>query len=295
MKNLLSTLYLLLLSSLLYAQDFAPVGATWYYGTATAFSPNIDFIKWESVKDTVIQGKACREIRKNSTLTCRGEPSVEFMYDRNDTVFRYDTAFKSFHVLYNFNVQALDHWEFPIVDEGGDVDTIVVSVNTVNTRIINGVSLREIHTTVVKKDDVPTQPTGEVFLEKIGSESYPIYWDRLHESACDGNYTQGLRCYNEQEFSFEKLQNVDSCNHRDLVAIEKYNLSPLFSVSPNPTNGQFTIDTKLRDYQVKLIDLSGRVLFRSSNNFGISYFNANGLPDGIYLLEVDSERVKKTV
>lgn len=49
-------------------QEFAPVGAEWYYNERFAFSGDVDYIKFTSVKDTVVQGKTCSKIIKRQRL-----------------------------------------------------------------------------------------------------------------------------------------------------------------------------------------------------------------------------------
>jgi hypothetical protein len=70
--NVLIILWLVLISDVTFSQDFAPIGAQWYYSEHHAFSGDIDYLKIESVKDTVIKGLACRKLVKNTVLNCTG-------------------------------------------------------------------------------------------------------------------------------------------------------------------------------------------------------------------------------
>ena len=71
------------------AQDWAPIGAAWYYSEGFSFwnEYDEDYIKFESVKDTLVEGKNCRKITKLHKIVCNDRPSIEYMYSENGKVF----------------------------------------------------------------------------------------------------------------------------------------------------------------------------------------------------------------
>jgi hypothetical protein len=64
MKRIALIVILVLVSITLYGEDFAPVGAEWYYSEQFAFSGDLNYIKFTSEKDTLIYGKNCKKISK---------------------------------------------------------------------------------------------------------------------------------------------------------------------------------------------------------------------------------------
>jgi hypothetical protein len=58
--EIFSTVFKMLLVHSAIAQDFAPIGAEWYYTERHAFSGDITFLKISSIKDTIVNQKNCR-------------------------------------------------------------------------------------------------------------------------------------------------------------------------------------------------------------------------------------------
>ncbi len=138
MKTTLLFLTLFLLSCpFVPGQDFAPVGAKWYYGEAFAFSGDINYILFTSARDTVILNETCRKITKRHQLGCYLRPENEYVFSRNDTVFFYEPSFGHFGVLYDFNATAGDSWTIYMDGENQQLDSVVVLVDSVSVRRIN--------------------------------------------------------------------------------------------------------------------------------------------------------------
>ena len=57
MKNLFLYFVLIFISIQLFAQEFAPIGAEWHYDEQFAFSGDIDYMKFTSVKTLLLMGK----------------------------------------------------------------------------------------------------------------------------------------------------------------------------------------------------------------------------------------------
>jgi hypothetical protein len=61
MKIFLSILLAISLSSIINAQDFAPVGAKWWYTQVDLFNPFFkSYSTIESIQDTIISNQSCR-------------------------------------------------------------------------------------------------------------------------------------------------------------------------------------------------------------------------------------------
>lgn len=285
MRYSLSIIVSFLLCCSIQSQDFAPIGAEWYYHEGQAFSGDINYIKFTSVKDTLIQGEVCRKITKRRKLWCNDRPMIEYLFTRNDTVFFLDTTFNGFQILYDFSSQKSDTWIIKTKDENLDIDTIIVTVDSISYTPINGYSLKTLHVTYKKLDEgLPFEIQSKI-LERIGDPQYMFNWTHYSLVVCDINWTQGLRCYYDEEFGLYSTGIADSCTYTFKWTGMKNNaLKPTIVLSPNPTTGKVEIKTNNNiEIDIELRNLMGRSLFvsKSSNN---EVFDLTNFPDGIYIL-----------
>lgn len=199
----------------LQAGDFAPVGATWYYSEGFFDGPpnaKSDYIKFESVKDTLINGKTCRKITKRHRIICNFRPDVEYLMTRNDTVFIYEEWLKDFVILYDFNAEKSDKWLVPIKSwYDGEVDTLTLVVDSTDYVTYNGHELKRMFVDYYHEDDQSIVYSAEI-IERIGDVNYlfnPLFnWD----IPCDGNYSQGLRCYQDEVIGLYETGIAESCD-----------------------------------------------------------------------------------
>ncbi len=217
MKTLILICIFLFYSGYILAQDFAPVGAEWYYSESFAFSGDENYLYIKSEKDTVFHGVTCRELVKNHLLGCSGRPQIEYVYSKNDTVFFWDEAIGKFQILYDFNAKKNSSWI--ILQKGSDdgIDTIKVNIDSVVPVTINNRSLKLLY---VKYDVIDTNPLGgynysysSKIIEKIGDKGYLFNLFTSDNIACDGNMSDGLRCYEDPEFGFYSTGIADSCTY----------------------------------------------------------------------------------
>ena len=194
-------------------QEFAPIGAEWYYNERFAFSGDIDFIKFTSEKDTVIHGKTCKKITKRHKIDCYDRPDTEFLYSGNDTVYFFDPAFNEFQNLYVFNSAPNDSRIIKIKDETQEIDTITIRVDSVSTKQINGQNLKALHVTYDKNDEIYPETYSSTIIEKIGDVKYMFNWYPWSQIVCNANWTDGLRCYQDSEIGLYSTGIVDSCDY----------------------------------------------------------------------------------
>ena len=130
-------LYDLLFVLPVFSQDFAPVGAEWYYGESFAFSGDINYIKFRSEKDTLVNGIMCRKISKRHKIFCNDRPDTEYLFTRNDTVYFFDPNFGEFQVLYVLSAQPDDMWMIKVRDNDETIDTIKIIVDSLRITSYN--------------------------------------------------------------------------------------------------------------------------------------------------------------
>jgi len=285
MKNLTTTLILLLFSICLIGQEFAPIGAVWHYDKRYNTNGNIDYITLTVEKDTVINGETCREIVKSDQLGCRPRPDVEFLFSRNDTVFIFDSVFNEFQILINFNAEKGNFWETKVTNGYGEVDTATITVDSTSTTNINGLDLKVLFVNYYRIDE---GGNPEVLVTKITEKLGAEYLFRLHDYSteiCAGSSTQGLRCYEDSEIGFYSTGLAESCDYTYLPTnVESIDLNSILTLYPNPTREQVLIAMDLKkELKYEIHDLTGQLLhskyFKSTTQIDLTKFQ-----NGVYLI-----------
>ena len=100
-----------------FSQEFAPVGAKWYYNHTQPYNCSL-LTKMESTGVTEINGKECK-ILETKHFYCYSNPdetlvldsaiwSTDYFYRENDKIYHYDPFVDNFEVLYDFNAMPGD-------------------------------------------------------------------------------------------------------------------------------------------------------------------------------------------
>lgn len=289
MKKIFTILVFLFTISNISSQDFAPIGSEWYYGENFAFSGNVDYIKFTSVKDTIINGINCHQINKRHKLSCNDRPNSEFLYTSNDTIYFYDEKFNEFQILYVLDFQVNSSWSFKVKDGLGDIDTVTVTVNSIFITEVNSISLNSMNVTYHKQaansfnnDDYPS-----IIIDKIGDINYMFNWYNEKDIACDLNYTDGLRCYQDDIVGkYERSSNPCDYSYYWTSIKDEEHIFRDINVSPNPSNGIFYIDLdNLENVSLNIFDLSGKLVYTLSNANNIVELEIN-VDKGIYFIQL---------
>ncbi|MGA3014080.1 MAG: T9SS type A sorting domain-containing protein [Bacteroidales bacterium] len=289
MKTLTISFGFLILSFLCGAQNWAPVGATWYYTEYFAFSPDINYIKIESFKDTIIQGKTCKELIKRHNLVCADRPDTEFMYSENNKVYFLDTIFNSFQTLYDFGANAGDQWMIKIKNYSNPAvpDTLFVHIDSTTFKTINGIQLKMQYVTYHFHNAVdPGFAYSSVILERIGDTLYMFNFWPSSDFACDGNLSGGLRCYSDSVVGNYETGIADSCNYVYTGINEKSSAS--VNVYPNPVSDFIFIKSPGRSsFSFRLLNVLGIECL--AGRTGNSEIDIKSLMNGIYFLELSDQ------
>ena len=265
-------------------QDFAPIGAEWYYNELFAFSGDVDYIKFTSEKDTLINGEICRKVTKRHRLACNDRPDVEFLFSRNDTVFFLDTIFNEFQILYVFNAQVGDSWIIKLMKEEQILDTLIITVDSVSIVQINEFDLKALHVTYANYDEYYPINYTSTIIEKIGDVLYMFNWYRA-DLICDMNYTDGLRCYQDSVIGLYSTEMVDSCDYTLLgTGIDENDKDNLIQIYPNPAKHYLDIVVDNNSIlEAELRDINGRKVITKqfSSSLKLDLFD---IKSGVYLL-----------
>jgi hypothetical protein len=273
---------ILLCATKIFAQDFAPVGAKWYYTERYFLSNDIGFLYAESVKDTIVKGKNCRKIVND--IICGGyAASVNYVYQQDSVVYFYNDSTDSFQILHNFKAKKGDTWitVFPVM---GMTDSLRATVDTVFMVDINGHNLirQEIKYTRGDNIDSDSRYYWATVTETIG-DSHLLFNLYSLKITCDGEMSQGLRCYEDPNFGAYSTGIASSCTY---TSIKDKNAESTFKVFPNPANSSIEINILSKGkVMYEISDFTGKIV-RSGNFVSKVRVELNGLSKGVYLLSL---------
>lgn len=278
MKNIF-TLFLVFISSfVLIAQDFAPIGAEWYFAYESPFSfvETVSYRKFIATKDTSFMSKPCRLINSNILV-----------YSSNDTVYFYDNMFNEFQVLYVFNAQVNDFWHIKVMDETNDIDTVVVTVDSLSTMSINGFSLKVMNVTYSKIAEHQEFPHSSKIVEKIGDLHQFFNWrSETDNFVSDVGYFTGIRCYEDLIIGYYQKNSSIACDYIYFTDINDQQEKEGFTIFPNPVkNTLFINNISYKTYRYSILNQNGvTVLSQQSDS---QSFNVSNLPKGVYTLLIE--------
>lgn len=286
-KLLFLCLFTFFTISMTTVQEFAPVGAEWYYNEQFFSSGDINYIKYSVEKDTLIKGKTCSEIVKRHPLYCYNRPINEFVYSSNDTVFFYDPFVDDFQVLYVFSAEADESWKILLEGDSGSIDTLTITVDSVKTLSVNETELK---TLFVTYDWLYSHYTSKI-IEKVGDVKFMFNWEPYAAMACDGNFTNGLRCYYDADIEWFSIGIAGSCDYIHYWdGVENQVAAFNVSVNPNPVIDEFEICVASsidEEYNFELYNIQGKRLF-SRENIPIekAKIDMSDYPSGVYFYKI---------
>lgn len=284
MKAYLIIIFSILSSYFCSAQDFAPVGAVWHYDEGFAFSGNIRYMKFTSVKDTLIYGKLCKKIHKERKLVCQDRPFDEYVYTKGDSVFFLDTnaAINRFQLLYRWDAQPGDSWPIVTFSES-KLDTFHVVVDSVSTVEINNKTLQQQYVTYNTGNQ--NFSYSSKVIEHLGDLHYLFPFIYTHIAICDANYSNGLRCYSDSTFGMHTTQLREDCEYTyDWIGVEEYTFPIEIKIYPNPANQRIQVECPFPEkLEISIEDLTGKTVYRAAFE-NTADINIEDLDAGMYIV-----------
>lgn len=276
----------------LMAQDFAPIGAKWYYTENFASTGDKAYLKIESVKDTLVQGKNCKLLRKTKVLQCSNRGDTEIVYSQDSAVYFWDKDFDKFQKLYDFKVATGGFWTILIKHELSNPDTIKVVVDSITTTKILNKTLKVLNVSYHTSYSAYGSHYTSKIIYPIGDFTYLFNLYPYWSGACDFNYSGGLRCYEDSEFGYYSTGIADSCTYTykwtSIKSIKDKQLK--VDLGPSPTKGLIKISCYDNiNYKICLLDNLGRLIktgnFQKETNLDISSY-----PNGMYFILIQDDK-----
>ena len=263
-----------------FSQDFAPIGATWYFPETFSFSGDIGVVTFSSIGDTIIQNKQAKIVYKD-TWTCYGEAKDYYFHQSNDSIYKYVPSTDTFELSFIFNAAVGDQWIINELPEF-DSDSMECTVDSISfIHLSPSDSLRVQHVTLR-----PFDINGNLFpngypnriIEKIG---FSIALTAPFESICDVNREKDIRCYEDNQSGLINFSAVD-CLLTSTEAIDKENAINIF---PNPTTNSITLAHQLLTIkQIEIFNVQGQKM--ATIKSGFEQLDFSNYPNGIYILKI---------
>jgi len=294
---ILLTMTGILFCSPAYSQiEWFPIGAKWYYHSVINDYGGIYLDLLTVEKDTIVDGKTCRLIRGKNTEDIVYEEDGRVYYHFND----------KFRKIYDFNVNEGDivEFEFKTKNEVTYLDTTIVlpmQIESISTRIIDGVELREISAFYVYLETRLYWDYKHIYLEKIGVEYPPIQeglFPVLPGWVTAEGYTL-LRCYHDPNIEYIMdwwaVENK-ACDYQP-SSIEKTDINRDVILFPNPVQKTLVVSGEIGNAQkltIAIYNILGKVVFEKKEYIPCE-LNIEHLSSGVYFIQIFDENMKSLI
>jgi hypothetical protein len=268
------------------AQGFAPTGAKWYYGAGSAFSANTFYLWIESVGDTIVDGRSCRVLINNEGLDCSFHSDPYIVFEEDSAVHFYVPQLDTFQTLFDMKSLPGETWQTVFITNSSfEFDTVVVLVDSIGFDEINGYVLKQLYVSyeIISGENGGMQYPARI-SERLGDMEY-MFRLFTNQMICDGNYSTGLRCY---EDAFMGLYSTGISATCDYTGIDDEVINSL-KVYPNPTSAVIRVSVEgEREFTAHVMDFTGRnVMIERITDEQV--VDISELPDGVYLLRFERE------
>ncbi len=276
--------------------NFAPVGAKWWYGYNDGWFGSGYWIL-ESVGDTLIEGVTCRRISVTEFIVDETIPFDDvdtfylddfYIYEDSGVVYNY--LMDTFFVLYDYNAVVGSQWMV-----GGEYwdgcDTVgMVQVDSITTATINGFELKQMYTSSVDDDywNFYTNPISE----RLGAFTF-LYAVPI-ECFIDHEVNGPLRCYYDNEFGYYMVDSTVACDW--VLNTENLTQSSDILVSPNPFSEIVHLtNIPINNYDYcSIFNAQGALIQTLSIETTTLDLNLSKLPSGCYILSLQGQNTITT-
>ena len=268
--------------------EFAPIGATWYYGIMEAMWGDTGFTKTTVTDSAVIDGKKVKVLISEYHASSGGvfPRDTIYAYQTGDSVLFYRGG--AFHLVYNFGLNVGDTMELynpdnktcPIYDwmDVSEEDLLYghVVVKSINTIDVNGTQLKEFNFVSADPDSYYSRFSDYYhYIEKIGTTSNLFGEDCIADNFGAGIFGD-LRCYEDEEVGLyqygreacdslyeydweEYYRRRDSMLRVDVIDKEYLEVKIFYSQSDKAV----VVDTRgsCEVSVIKIFDVDGRIVY----------------------------------
>jgi hypothetical protein len=271
------------------AQNWCPPGARWLYKVYSVFLETDALTEYVYVKDTLIQGKTCKQISGtyagsgpqygNHSYTVVPGFRKYYTFEQNNVVYLYNGS--DFDTIVNFNAIPGDKWRGPSAHQC--TERAVFTVKDTGATLLNGVTLKMIGITSIMlyQSSAFSFTITERTLQAPGEfiDLFPFYCFSPGESdPLGGTFV----CYSDNEIGTYN-PGADPCIE-DLGVQEEVQGTSFFC-GPNPFNGSINVMAE-RACRIRLVAVDGTTVKEIDSEGAASVFiNTADLPPALYLVQ----------
>ncbi len=273
-------------------KKWAPTDAVWHYGIVESpgNATNEGYCKFETIKDTTIQGKVCSVIRKTNKTSTGETIELGFEYMYSDKGVVYQLIKNQFYTLYNFNAQIGDTWASHLPVDINNYRNPEDSLITVHVDSIKYIYLQdEMYKSLYVSSQQSTRNTWAYknpIIEKSGA-NYMF----LGEWAFEDIDIPYLRCYNDNNVYYHPNRLIEC--ESIINSVNQPNLID-FNVFPNPATNFIQLqinDLNESDKAISIYNIIGScVLKKDINNEKDLLIDISNLNTGIYFIRCNSNK-----
>ncbi len=309
MKQLSSTIIILLFLKLTFAQTWAPVGAKWYYSHNGGAPPDLTVI--ESIGDTIINTKTCKILQTYMIEEHWTPPSysywdtlfcpLQYTYQDSGIVYIFDKTKNDFDVLYDFSaaigdsITVKDSTFMGYCPESVPSKYFKYVIDSISDTIIN-------NTTLVMQFTTPTQGSEWGFsdfigvlrklpiIENIGSIKF--LFGVYHIQVMEGSINC-LRCYRDSVLFYKAHFWPDTvpCGQlRPLYnSLENFQNNNNINIYPNPANSAINIEFKndfIEGYFIGIYSVVGKLQLKQKSISEKVSIDISKLSKGMYFMRI---------
>ena len=296
LQNIILTVGTLLLSGYVSAQEFAPVGAKWTVELSEAFEPSwIGTLTNESLRDTVLQGLACKVMFKSQSTTDNPISGEYILCQAGDSIFHYMPELDTLNLVMDFGAEVGDSWES--FDESNSSVAfgaqfihkyLVTSIGYLDLE--NGDSLRVQHIQEYAKGwgqaDSEYQSAGaHQLIQHIGFRR-ALLQANDGDGLTDDISQREIRCYEDSNIGLVKLTSDQNCLPS---SVRNLNIDNIY-ITPNPASSILNIDnqSEFNFDQIVLLDQLGSKVLETEFN---EYIDISQLNNGHYIIQLKNEKL----
>ena len=302
----LSLMLFTIISSNLYGQTFAPVGAEWIMGYTVPSTLGLVSSKTINViGDTIINGTTCQII---SGFVGPHSPHsfgpYNYVYEQGGKVYAYYDQINQFQKVFDFDAQSGENWDIVVHENGTNAvfDTFRITIDSTFIEVLDGMSTKSYFYSLTFMPNEGSQcldfyddffqGTIHKANNKLGAGFYlfPVPTSPCTADIYELEWLGNVRCYTDADITYSNLgTNIPSCNYQNITIeeIEEPVQSLIWDSSlnlirmKNELKGHFTVYT-----------YDGRIVLRENHKHVL---NVSQLDKGIYIVEFLSNTKRQNI
>jgi hypothetical protein len=277
----------LFIASIFSQNQWAPVGAKWYYSHTTEQSPCDYLYTIEASTDTIILSKTVQKfsiqeiyIKYNGSFpnnpyfdTILG---IKYMYYDSGKVYQYNNIKNQFDLLYNFKAKTGDTIIIRDTPKSG------YKIDCVKKNLFGEDSLLFFYTHDIETTEIIFEGTKNPIIENIGSTLF------LFGNGKTGIFSDGkcLKCYDNGKKVYKYCDAGIECNQ---INSSWWKAAALLSPTMpeiRVDNDQLYINADDIIQKFQITDITGRIIISHNINSTIHTESISQLVSGLYILKI---------